>query len=56
MEEGTSAFNILTGKLTGKRPVGRPMRSILEWILKEYLSMRRIGLIRLNLGIIGKPL
>ena len=24
MEEGRSAFKMLTGKLTGKRPVGRP--------------------------------
>ena len=26
MEEGSSAFNILTGKPSGKRPLGRPMR------------------------------
>ena len=26
MEEGRSDFKILTGKLTGKRPLGRPMR------------------------------
>ena len=26
MEEGKSSFKILTGKLTGKRPVGRPSR------------------------------
>ena len=26
MEEGRSAFKILTGKLTGKRPLGRPRR------------------------------
>ena len=26
MEEGTSAFNILTGTPTGKRPLGRPRR------------------------------
>ena len=26
MEEGRSAFKILTGKPTGKRPLGRPMR------------------------------
>ena len=24
MEEGRSAFKVLTGKLTGKRPLGRP--------------------------------
>ena len=27
MEEGRSAFKILTCKLTGKRPLGRPRRS-----------------------------
>jgi hypothetical protein len=26
LEEGRSAFKILTGKPTGKRPLGRPMR------------------------------
>jgi hypothetical protein len=26
MEEGRSAFKILTGKLIGKRPLGRPRR------------------------------
>ena len=26
MEEGRRDFNILTGKPTGKRPLGRPMR------------------------------
>ena len=26
MEEGRSAFQILTGKPTGKRPLGRPRR------------------------------
>ena len=39
MEEGTSAFKILTGKPTGKRPFGRPKRRwggvILEWTLKK---------------------
>ena len=27
-EEGTSAFKILTGKPTGKRPLGRPRRRL----------------------------
>ena len=34
MEEGRSAFKILTGKPTGKRPLGRPRHrweAILEW-------------------------
>ena len=38
MEEGRSAFKILTGKPTGNRPLERPSidgRTILEWILKQ---------------------
>ena len=38
MEEGRSAFKILTGKPTGKRPLGRPRldgRTISEWTLKR---------------------
>ena len=38
MEEGRSAFKILTSKPTGKRPLGRldiDRRTILEWILKK---------------------
>ena len=31
-------------------------RTILEWTLKRYVSMRGIGLIRLRIGIIGEPL
>ena len=32
MEEGRSALKILTGKPTGKRPLGRPRR---KWDLEE---------------------
>ena len=53
MEEGRSAFKILTGKPTGKRPLGR---TILEWTLKSQVSMRIIGLIRLRIEVIGEPL
>jgi len=38
IEEGRSAFKILTGKSTRKRPLGRPSvdgRTILEWTLKR---------------------
>ena len=38
MEEGRSAFKILTGKPTGKRPLERPGidgRTIFEWTLKR---------------------
>ena len=30
MEEGKSAFKILTGKPTGKRPLGRPRRRCVD--------------------------
>ena len=39
MEKGRSAFKILTGKSTGKRPLeglGVDGRTILEWTLKRY--------------------
>ena len=55
MEEGRSAFKILTGK----RPSGRPRldgRTLLEWTLKKQVSIRGIELIRLRIGIIGEPL
>ena len=54
MEEGRSAFKILTAKPIGERPLGRPRRTReenirmnLEWVT---------GLIRLRIGIIGDPL
>ena len=59
MEEGRSAFKILTGKPTGKRPLGRPRRrweDNIRWTLKRLVSVRVIGLIRLRIGIIGKLL
>ena len=59
MEEGKSAFKILTGKPTGKRPLGRPWRRWEDYIrmdLEEIGIMRGIGLIRLRIGIIGEPL
>ena len=40
MEESRSAFKILTGKPTGKRPLrglGVDGRTILEWTLKKRL-------------------
>ena len=53
MEEGRSAFKILTGKPTGKRPLGRPRRRW-EGNIRIYLEeMRVIGLVRLRIGIIG---
>ena len=57
MEESRSAFKILTGNPTGKRPLGRPRRRWEDNIRMELeVSMRGIGLIRLRIGIIGEPL
>ena len=57
MAEG--AFKILTGKPTGKRPLGRSRRRWEDKIrihLKEIGSIRGIGLILTRIGIIGEPL
>ena len=58
MEEGRSAFKILTGKPTGKRPLGRPRRRWKDNIKMdlEDIRMRGIGLIRLRIEIVGEPL
>ena len=58
MEESRSAFKILTGKPTGKRPLGRPRRrqDNIRMDLKEMGIIRGIGFIRLRIGIIGEPL
>ena len=56
---GRSAFKILTGKPTGKRPLGRPRRRWEDNIridLEEIVSVRVIGSILLRIGIIGDPL
>ena len=41
MEEGRSAFKILTGKPTGKRPLGRPRRS---WEDNIIMNLEEIGI------------
>ena len=41
MEEGRSAFKILTGKTTGKRPLGRP-RS--RWEDNVTMYLKEIGI------------
>ena len=59
MEEGKSAFKILTGKHTGKRPIGRPRRG---WEDNIRMELEEIGInagnwvIRLRIGIIGELL
>ena len=40
MEEGRSAFKILTGKTTGKRPLGRPRR---RWEDNTRMDLKEIG-------------
>ena len=39
MEEGRSSFKILTGKPTGKRPLGRPRR---RW--EDNMNLEEIGI------------
>ena len=41
MEEGRSAFKILTGKPTGKRPLGRPRR---RWEDNIRMYLKEIGI------------
>ena len=41
MKEGTSDFKILTGKPTGKRPLGRPRRS---WQENIRMDLKEIGI------------
>ena len=41
MEEGRSAFKILTGKLTGKRPLVRPRR---RWEDNVRMDFKEIGI------------
>ena len=41
MEEGRSAFKILTGKPTGKRPLGRPWR---RWEDNIRMDLEEIGI------------
>ena len=47
MEEGRSGFKILTGKPTGKRPLGRP-RS--RWEDNIKVDLKKIGINTRNLG------
>ena len=41
MEEGSTAFKILTGKPTGKRPLGRPRR---RWEDNIRMNLKEIGI------------
>ena len=41
MEEGRSAFKILTGKPTGKRPLGRPRR---RWEDNNRMDLEEIDI------------
>jgi len=40
MEEGRSAFKILTGKPSGKRPLGRPRRRWVDNIIMDLEEIR----------------
>ena len=53
-KEGTgNAFKILTGTPLGRAVDGR---TILEWVLKTYLSIRDIGLFQLGIGTYWRAL
>ena len=41
MEEGRSAFKILSGKPTGKRPLGRPRR---RWEDNIRMNLKEVGI------------
>ena len=41
MEEGRSAFKILTGTPAGKRPLGRPRR---RWENNIRMNLKKIGI------------
>ena len=59
MGEGRSPFKILTGKPTGNTALGRPSHrweDNIKMDLKETGIIQETGLIRLRIGIIGKPL
>ena len=56
MEEGRSAFKILTGKPTGKRLLGRLRRRWEGSITIDLKEIRGVGLTRFRIGIIGEPL
>ena len=45
MEEGRSAFKIITGKRTGKTPLGRPRR---RWEDNVGMKFKEIGVITRN--------
>ena len=47
MEEGRSAFKILTGKPTGNRPSGRPRR---RWENNIRMDLEEIGINTRNWG------
>ena len=46
MEEGRSAFKILIGKITAKRPLGRPRR---RWEDNIRMDLEEIGINMMNL-------
>ena len=59
MEEGRRDFKILTGRPTGKRPLGRLSRRLKDNVrmdLKEMGINTKKLWIRLRIGIFGEPL
>ena len=52
MEDGRISFKMSTGTPTGKKPIGRPR---LRWEDNVSMDLQEIRLIRLRIGIIGRP-
>ena len=54
--ETRSAFDILTGKQKGKRPLGRRRLRWEDTIRKDLKEILGIGLIQLRIGTIGRAI
>ena len=55
MEEGRTAFKILIGKPTGKKPLGGPRRRKKDNSGMDLKEIQGIGMIRPRIVIIGDP-
>ena len=59
MEDDRRTLKMLTGKPTGKKPLGTPRlrcEDNIRMYLKQIVVIRGIGMIQLGIGIIGEPL
>jgi hypothetical protein len=54
MGKKRNAYRLLVGKPEGKRPLGRPRRRWVEWILERWDGVMWTGLVWLRIGTGGK--